>query len=207
MARLKTSIERAAEASDLTEAHLLAGAAAAETDEILQTFEALLDIAEVEASGTEGLAPSRLDEAVASAIDLYQSVADASEIRLVSKLEPVEILGERMLLIRLAANIIDNAIKFSPPRGTVQVEVASEGSKAILSVRDQGPGIAVSDHGRVLGRFERLGSTRHVPGHGLGLALVSAVAKRHGAELSFSNAEPGLIISIKFKCEENGVGP
>lgn len=205
VARLKTSIEQAASAKALPEARALAGAAAAETDEILQTFEALLDIAEVEAGSTGGLAPIRLDQAIGSALDLYDSVAEAAGVRLRSTLEPVTILGEKMLVIRLAANLIDNAIKFSPEGGIVEVGVIRDGRTAALSVRDEGPGIPSDERDRVLGRFQRGAAVRHIAGHGLGLALVTAVAKRHGARIDLSEAAPGLAISVRFEAFD-GVG-
>ncbi len=199
VARLKNSIEQAARADELPRARALAGAAAAETDEILQTFEALLDIAEVEAGSTGGLAPIRLDEAVGSALDLYESVAEAAGVTLETRLSPVTVLGERMLVIRLAANLIDNAIKFSPAGGAVTVSVDGENGTASLCVADRGPGIPADERERVLGRFQRGAATRHIAGHGLGLALVSAVAKRHGARIDLEEGKPGLIVCIRFE--------
>ena len=199
VARLKNSIEEAADARDLDEARRLAEAAAAETDEILQTFEALLDIAEVEAGSTAGLAPIRLDDAVSSALDLYESVAEAAGVRLRSDLQPVTILGEKMLVVRLAANLVDNAIKFSPPSGTVKVSVRSESDTAVLRVVDAGPGIPEHERTLVLGRFKRGAASGHVAGHGLGLALVSAVAKRHGARIDLADGDPGLAVTVAFE--------
>lgn len=199
VARLRTSLEAAAGATELPAARAMAGAAAAETDDILQTFEALLDIAEVEAGSTGGLAPMRLDEAAESVVDLYASVAEARGIALVAECAPATILGERTLVVRLAANLVDNAIKFSPEGGRVVVGVAAGPAGAILSVRDRGPGIAPADRDRLMGRYQRGDATRHVRGHGLGLALVSAVAKRHGARVMLTDATPGLAVAIAFE--------
>lgn len=205
VARLKTSIENAASADELPQARALAGAAAAETDEILQTFEALLDIAEVEAGSTGGLAPIRLDEAVGSALELYESVAEAAGVRIVALLNPVTVLGEKMLVIRLAANLIDNAIKFSAPGGTVEVRVAQDERASSLVVRDHGPGIPPGERDRVLGRFQRGAAVRHIAGHGLGLALVTAVAKRHGARVDLDDGDPGLVVTVRFETFAGGV--
>ena len=198
VARLKSDLEEAAAAPDLRTARELAGAAAAETDEILQTFEALLDIAEVEAGGAGGLAPMRLDEAVRAACELYESVAEAAGVKLAAALDPVTIIGERTLIVRLAANLIDNAIKFSAAGSAVAVRVAEAGGEALLEIADRGPGIAEGERERVLGRFARGRGASAVRGHGLGLALVSAVAKRHGAPITMSDAEPGLRVAIRF---------
>lgn len=199
VARLRSDLEEAAAAPDLRTARELAGAAAAETDEILATFEALLDIAEVEAGGAGGLAPMRLDEAVRSAGELYEPVAEAAGVPLDCRLAAIAILGERTLIVRLAANLIDNAIKFSAAGSPVTVAVAEEGGQAVLTVADRGPGIPVDERDRVLGRFARGRGVGEVPGHGLGLALVSAVAKRHGAKIELGDAGPGLHVAIRFE--------
>ena len=140
----------------------------------------------------------RLDKAVAAAIDLYASVAEARSIRLDARLDPVTILGEKMLVIRLAANLIDNALKFSPEGSTVVTSVSAADSVALLSVRDAGPGIPVEERDVVLGRYQRGRTVRHVAGHGLGLALVTAVAKRHGARVELDHADPGLVVTVRF---------
>lgn len=199
MARLKTDLQAAAKAQTLEEARALAGAAAAETDEILQTFEALLDIAEVEAGSDGGLEPVRLDEAAASAVELYQAVAEDRGVSLRFSPEPAPILGERSLIVRLAANLIDNAIKFSPPGGEVRVMVGVSGEDCLLVVEDPGPGIPVGERETVMRRFSRGSGASSAPGHGLGLALVAAVAKRHGAKIGLEDGTPGLRVRVTFR--------
>lgn len=199
MARLKTDLQAAAKATSLEEARSLAGAAAAETDEILQTFEALLDIAEVEAGSDGGLEPVRLDEAAASAVDLYQAVAEDRGVALRFSPEPAPILGERTLIVRLAANLIDNAIKFSPPGSQVRVMVGAAGEECLLVVEDCGPGIPESERETVMRRFSRGAGSSATPGHGLGLALVAAVAKRHGAKIALQDVAPGLRVRVTFR--------
>jgi signal transduction histidine kinase len=199
MARLKTDLQAAAKAKTLEEAQALAGAAAAETDEILQTFEALLDIAEVEAGSDGGLAPVRLDEAAASAVDLYQAVAEDRGVALRFTPEPAPILGERTLIVRLAANLIDNAIKFSPPGGEVRVMAGLSGEDCLLVVEDAGPGIPVAERETVMRRFSRGSGSGATPGHGLGLALVAAVAKRHGAKITLEDMAPGLRVRVTLR--------
>jgi signal transduction histidine kinase len=199
MARLKSDLEKAARAETLEEARALAGAAAVETDEILQTFEALLDIAEVEAGSDGELSPMRLDEAAAAAVDLYEAVAEDRGISLVFDRAPAPILGERSLIVRLAANLLDNAIKFSPPDGTVRVTVRTDGDECLISVEDPGPGVPAAEREVVMGRFARGSAAAATPGHGLGLALVAAVAKRHGAVVKLEEANPGLKVTARFR--------
>lgn len=199
MARLKSDLEAAARAETLEEARALAGAAAVETDEILQTFEALLDITEVEAGSDGGLEPVRLDESAASAVDLYQAVAEDRGVTLRFSPEPAAILGERTLIVRLAANLIDNAIKFSPPGGEVRVVVTASGEECLLIVEDSGPGVPPEERESVMRRFSRGAGSSQTPGHGLGLALVAAVAKRHGAKVKLEDAQLGLRVRVVFR--------
>ena len=199
MARLKSDLEKAARAETLEEARALAGAAAAETDEILQTFEALLDIAEVEAGSDGELSPMRLDEAAASAVDLYEAVAEDRQVKLAFDREAAPILGERSLIVRLAANLLDNAIKFSPPGGTVRIAARSDGDECVLMVEDHGSGVAEAEREAVMNRFARGSAAASTPGHGLGLALVAAVAKRHGAVVALTDADPGLRVTVRFR--------
>lgn len=199
MARLKSDLELAARADTLEEARKRAALAAVETDEILQTFEALLDIAEAEAGSNAGFLPLDLGDAVQSAVELYRAVAEDRGVDLHLDRVAAPILAERLLLVRLAANLIDNAIKFSPPGGKVVVSVKPIGPDAILSVTDEGPGVPAAERDAVLQRFVRGTQAQPTAGYGLGLALVAAVAKRHGARLSLTDLGPGLKVSVGFR--------
>lgn len=199
MARLKSDLELAARADTLEEAKNRAALAAVEADEILQTFEALLDIAEAEAGSDAGFLPLDLGDAVEAAVDLYRAVAEDRGVDLHLERVAAPILAERLLLVRLAANLIDNAIKFSPPGGKVVVSVKPIGPDAVLSVADEGPGVPAAERDAVLQRFVRGSQARPTVGYGLGLALVAAVAKRHGARLNLTDLGPGLKVSVGFR--------
>ncbi len=199
MARLKSDLELAARADTLEEARKRAALAAVETDEILQTFEALLDIVEAEAGSDAGFLPLDLGDAVQSAVDLYSAVAEDRGVELRLDRAPAPVLAERLLLVRLAANLIDNAIKFSPPGGKVVVSVRTIGPDSVLKVADEGPGVPAAERDAVLQRFVRGTQARPTVGYGLGLALVAAVAKRHGARLSLTDLDPGLDVRVEFR--------
>jgi two-component system sensor histidine kinase TctE len=99
---------------------------------------------------------------------------------------PVEILGDGMMLRELLSNLIDNALRYTPPGGSVTVRVRSDAGQALLEVEDTGPGIAPGERPRVFERFYRiLGSS--APGSGLGLAIVREIARQHGAEIEIFN--------------------
>ena len=118
-------------------------------------------------------------------------------------LEPgasVEVQGQRQALHVLLRNLLDNAIKYAPAHGTVDIRIEAEaGEGARLVVEDSGPGIAEAEHGRVFDRFYRVAGT-DAPGSGLGLAIVKAVAERHRAqvELSRSPRLGGLSVAVRF---------
>jgi two-component system sensor histidine kinase MprB len=125
--------------------------------------------------------PLRYDELVAAAVERAQR--HAPHVTFAAELEPCEVTGERSRLDRAVANLLDNAGKWSPPDGVVEVRLhAGE-----LTVRDHGPGIAAEDLPHVFDRFYRATAARGRAGSGLGLAIVRQVAERHGGTV---RAEP-----------------
>ena len=97
------------------------------------------------------------------------------------------------------ANLLDNAVKHTPAGGRIAVRVAAADAEVVLTVADTGPGIPrEEDRERVLERFVRLEECRHGPGAGLGLSLVAAVAKLHGATLRLKDNAPGLEVELRF---------
>ncbi len=171
-----------------------------ETDFILETFNALLFIAQVE-SGTlrDSMETLALSDVVGGAVELYEPVAEEAGISFVLSLDSqARIMGSRHLLAQAIANLLDNAIKYSPGSGKIEVGTCSASSDILLRIRDFGFGIPEAERERVLQRFVRLDCARQFPGTGLGLSFVSAVAKLHGAELVLDDGHPGLEITIRF---------
>ncbi|WP_197418584.1 sensor histidine kinase, partial [Sphingomonas sp. CCH9-F2] len=108
----------------------------------------------------------------------------------------VPLRGDRQLLSQAAFNLVENALNHTPPGTTVWIGAARAGTRAILSVRDDGPGIAPADRAAALRRFGRLDASRHQPGHGLGLPLIDAVARLHRGTLTLADGAPGLIATL-----------
>jgi signal transduction histidine kinase len=163
-----------------------------ETDRVLLMLNTLMDISEAE-SGTLQLRQDRvlLGDIVVRAIDLYRDVADAKGVALDSKLQPdVSVMADGTRLQQVAANLIDNALKYTPPGGRVDVEVTQDGGKALLRVRDNGPGINPDELPRIWDRLFRGDASRTERGLGLGLSLVRAIVKAHGGTVDVENA-PG----------------
>jgi len=117
----------------------------------------------------------------------------------------VSVLGDPVLLAQALSNLIDNALKYAPVNGTIEVAVVKLGDgTAEISVSDNGPGITDSEKSKVVQRFYRGDASRGTPGVGLGLSLVQAVAKLHGSALSLSDREPGLRVSMTLPLDTAG---
>jgi signal transduction histidine kinase len=169
-----------------------------EVDRMRSTLDALLRIALAE-TGTVAREQVDLSELVGSVVELYAPVSEERGIALESSVAPgAHVLGNRQLLAQALANLLDNAIKFTPDGGHIRVALDGSGSAPQVIVEDNGPGIPADKREVVLGRRVRLDEARDFPGSGLGLSLVAAVTKLHGAHLVLDDAGPGLKVSLKF---------
>ena len=169
-----------------------------EVDHMRSTLDALLRIALAE-TGTVAREPVDLSELVASVVELYAPVSEERGIVLESSVASgAHVQGSRQLLAQALANLLDNAIKFTPDGGHIRVALDGSGSAPEVIVEDNGPGIPADKREIVLGRRVRLDEARKFPGSGLGLSLVAAVTKLHGAHLVLDDAGPGLRVSLKF---------
>jgi signal transduction histidine kinase len=169
-----------------------------EVDRMRSTLDALLRIALAE-TGTVAREPVDLSELVSSVVELYAPVSEERGIVLESAVAPgAQVLGNRQLLAQALANLLDNAIKFTPDGGRIRVLLDGSGKAPQVIVEDNGPGIPADKREIVLGRRVRLDESRKFPGSGLGLSLVAAVTKLHGAHLVLDDAGPGLKVSLKF---------
>lgn len=199
--RARARLEEAAmHAGTETELRAAIERATVDLDGIVAVFQALLRIAEIEA-GSRRSAFARIDlspllDAVA---ELYGAVAEEKDVRLDLHVpSPLPGYGDRELIQQAVANLVDNAVKFSPPGSVVRVQAEPAGAGATITVADQGPGIPEADRTRAIERFFRAEAARSTPGAGLGLALVQAVAQLHGGTLRLSDAGPGLIAMLSL---------
>jgi signal transduction histidine kinase len=173
--------------------------ALSESEGLLSTFNALLRIARIEArSRTEGFAQVDLTALVRDAAEYYEPLAEAREQTLAVKADPaVQLVGDRDLLFQAIANLLDNAIKYTPRGGEVRVTLAVMApGTAELTVVDTGPGIPPAARQQVFQRFFRLEDSRSTPGNGLGLSLVEAVVHLHGMTIRVSDNSPGTRITL-----------
>jgi signal transduction histidine kinase len=171
--------------------------------DVLGTFQALLRIAGIEAATAVQDAPAEtvdLAEVVTWVGETFQPVAEQAGQQLEYHSPPgLVVQGDVAMLRDAVANLVWNALVHGGP--TVHVRLAAaptpEGG-AFLQVADDGPGIPENEREKVLGRFYRLDRSRSAPGSGLGLSLVDAMARLHGAKLSLGDAAPGLLVSLAF---------
>jgi signal transduction histidine kinase len=169
---------------------------------ILKTFAALLRISEVESGARRaGFTDTDLSEVVADAVELYEPAAEAKSVRLLltSQGAPVMMRGDSNLLFEAVANLVDNALKFTPRGGCVTVRAFARAGTIGVEIEDTGPGISEDERDAVRRRFYRTEASRHTPGSGLGLALVAAVARLHSMDLVISDADAGCRITIAWR--------
>lgn len=177
----------------------------AEADHLLATFNAILTISHAESAARldrfEIIDPATL---AADVVELYEPLAEEKGIRLHCRAEEggLALKVDRHLLFQALANLVDNAVKYTPAGGEVSVAVAGSPGSVVISVADSGPGIPEDARESVLERFVRLDATRSTPGNGLGLSLVQAVARLHGAKLSLDDNQPGLVVRMEFTVKD-----
>ncbi len=206
LTRLRSRLEVALMTDiDPSEARRLLEETAADAEGLIATFNALLNIARAEA-GEQRAAWELVDlgELAQDIFDLYEPLAEERDIRLSLANAPgIKVAGNRQMLAQALANLTDNAIKYTPVGGSVALSATQtpEHARKIarLTVGDNGPGIPEPLREKALQRFVRLEPERHTPGNGLGLSLVSAVAKLHDARLELEDNHPGLRVSLVFE--------
>lgn len=162
-------------------------------DGIARIFQAVLRIAEVEAGARRAaFAPDDLAPMLRDLAELYGASAEAREQRLETAVEEgLTLVGDRELIGQAVANLLDNALKFTPEGGSVRLEARREAGQVVIAVADDGPGLPAADRARAGERFFRADAARSTPGSGLGLSLVRAVAALHGGELELAETQPG----------------
>jgi signal transduction histidine kinase len=171
-----------------------------DVDDLIKTFNALLSIAQME-SGVqrEDWIDVDLTTLTDELAELYTVVAEEQGMTLSHRTEHgLYVHGNRQLLAQAMTNLLDNAVKYSPPDGHIHLCVTEQDGKTTITVADNGPGIPEDKRKQVFKRFTRLDNARSTPGNGLGLSLVKAVADLHGAVIQLQDNHPGLKASLIF---------
>ena len=195
IARARARLEDAA-AHATGEAELRAAVerAVGDLDAVTAVFQALMRIAEIEAgSRRSAFAEVDFGPLLADLAELYGDLAEERGLTLTLRVpDTLPAYGDRDMIQQALANLLDNAIKFSPEGGTISLSAELLDKRVRITVADQGPGIPEADRSRATERFFRGEQARNTPGSGLGLALVQAVATLHDGALVLEDASPGL---------------
>ena len=201
LTRLRQRLELARRRESTFEGlHAAVDGAIDNVDSILETFGALLRIAQIEA-GTRrsGFQPVALSALLSELIEAYQPVTEEKGQKLAARIAPdLWVIGDRELLTQMFANLLDNAAVHSPAGAELFAKAVSAPDGVRIVISDTGPGIPPEYRHTVLQRFYRLDRSRTTPGSGLGLSLVSAVASLHDATLELEGNEPGLRCVLRF---------
>jgi signal transduction histidine kinase len=199
LTRLLAGLERARRRSESMDDYAAAvDGAIAEIRELLKTFAAMLRISEVESGARRaGFVELDLSQIATDVFDYYEPMAEEKGVTLQRSCDgAVKMQGDPSLLFEAVSNLVDNALKFTPPRGRVGLSSFADGERRGIVVTDTGPGIPTHQRNAVLKRFYRAEDSRHTPGSGLGLALVAGVAGLHEMAVDIADAVPGCRIAL-----------
>lgn len=170
-----------------------------EADHLLDTFNALLRIARIEAGKQKtSFQETDLLQVVHDALELYEPLAEEKNISVEQNLVNASLNADRDLIFQLVTNIVDNAVKFTPESGSVSVSMFKKDDSVELIIQDNGIGVPDKDKEKIFNRFYRSDKSRNTKGTGLGLSLVKAIVGLHQGEMGLSDAEPGLIITVEL---------
>lgn len=178
-----------------------------EADSLLNTFNALLRIARIEAGQIKaGFTTVDFCTLLEDVVELYQPVAEDKQQSLEVALgTPVQSWGDRDLLFQTLANVIENAIKYTPTNGHISVSLQPQHNQAVIIITDNGAGIPAAETEKVFRRFYRLDQSRSTAGNGLGLSMVSAVISMHHGKIQLTDNHPGLITTITLPIKRQPV--
>ena len=198
LARLRNRLERGT--LDQPDADALITDAIRQLDEVLSLFAAILRLAEVESGETKRLfGPVDVTALMTEVAESYAPAFEDQGRLFLWSIEPgLEAQGDRELLAQAVVNLLENAQRHTSTDTIVRMTTSSTESMICMQVSDNGRGVPKADLGRITKRFARLESSRNTAGHGLGLSLVSAVAKLHGGQLLLRDLAPGLSAMIKI---------
>lgn len=199
LARLKNRVEELKIQLSGNEHHVsTADQIIQEADGLLSTFNALLRIARIEYSEQrKGFKSVDINSILTDLQELYEPlIEEKGQLLLVEINKPMIISADRDMLFQAFANLLDNAIKYTPEKGNISIRSYKKSKKFYIEINDDGPGIPEHEHEKVTQRFYRLDQSRSTPGSGLGLALVFAVLKLHKLDLAFYDNNPGLKVRV-----------
>ena len=203
LARLRAKAEAAVLQGDPAQREAAMGGLLIETDLVMRMLSTMIEITRAESVPRDRLAPIDPAALLEEIAELYAPVVEDAGMRFATVIapHPPRIVLHRELLTQAIANLIDNALRHASVTdggegGAITLRLVLAGDEARFQVEDRGPGIAECDRAQALRRFGRLDSARSLPGAGLGMALVEAVARLHGGRLELDDNAPGLVATV-----------
>jgi signal transduction histidine kinase len=201
LTRMRGRLEKAYHGNRIAENdQSLIGDTIADLDAVLRIFSSITRIAQIETQARKvGFHTVNLVEIAGEVVELYDAAAEPAGTSLtVAGDSEVLVTGDRDLIFDAIANLVDNAIKHGRTGGRVVVASETVDGRPVISIADDGPGIPPDEYEHVFKRFYRLEHSRYTPGNGLGLSLVAAVARLHGARIEMLDNSPGLKLRLWF---------
>ncbi len=201
LAKMRGRLEKArVQERDKERDQLLIDGMLADLEEVLRMFASLIRISQIESSDlAKSFRLVDLSQIADDVVELFDAAAEKKNVQLQrSGDKHVAVRGDRDLLFDALANVLDNALKYGGEGGLVTVEARQTTNGGIICISDDGPGVPESERQQIFKRFYRLERARGSHGNGLGLSLVSAVARLHGAVISLSDNSPGLRFQLAF---------
>ncbi len=207
--RVAVILDQIAEKTELSDGQdLLLGRARGETDRIVKTFQALLQLAQIEGGAVrDRLVTTDLVRVTTDVFEFLEAEAEDQGYTLQLQISgdgPFSVTGDRHLLSQVIANLIHNALRHTPKGSYIDVSLTALADQVVLSVADNGPGIPVEERVKVLQRLYRMEKSRTTDGNGLGLSLVAAICALHDAKLELMDNGPGLRINVVFATAQTG---
>ena len=202
LTRLQHRLESAGQSTDTAQQQADIQAASAQARELQEIFTAMLRISEIEALGVrKHFAEFDISAITTAMVDTYEPEMEAHGIGLSVDITPGLLChGDRRLWQQLLANLFDNLLRYTP-NGTsacLSLQSGTPHNEIRLAIRDDGPGVLHDELPTLFQRFKRSENSRSSPGHGLGLALVKAIARAHSGTVSARLADPGLAITVRL---------
>jgi signal transduction histidine kinase len=198
LARLRNNLSLLEQRDEAAPVRAQLALATAQADELLATFSAMLRIAEIESgSRRAGFRPLALDTLVTEMVEMVRALADEEQRHVIpGPCDRVTLSGDRQLLSQMLLNLLENAVRHAPSGTDVHVSARRQGSSAVITVSDNGPGIPVDQRPVVMRRFGRTEEGTRRSGHGLGLPLADAIVRLHHGTLALEDARPGLRVVV-----------
>jgi len=203
MGRLRQRLDLARrEAKSVDEYQQAVESTLGEIDSIVETFEAILRITQIEAGASKSRFKTLdLGAVLREVAEVYEAVVEDAGDTMKCELDlarPAAVRGDKELLVQLFANLVENSIRHCPRQTTIRLGLSESRNGLLAVVSDTGPGIPAGEREKVFRRLYRLERARSTPGSGLGLSLVAAVADLHDATVELADNGPGLRVTVRF---------